>query len=113
MCVCDDSRISLLIAFPVGDVQIQRVVAYWSVGRIIWGVASVMTAAVDWANHAESWQFAIGLVSIALIAEILPFLYAPTVDTAADALLARSLKSDDADLLENESPLLPRDARIL
>lgn len=73
--------------------QINRVITAWSVGRIAWGVASIVAAAVNWASAASTWQFSIALVSLALVAEVFPFMYAPTVDTTEPGM---------------ESPLNPR-----
>jgi hypothetical protein len=44
-------------------------------------VSSILVAAIDWTSHATSWQFAIALVSIVEFGEVLPFLFAPIVDT--------------------------------
>ena len=83
--------------------QINRAITFWSVGRIVYGVASIVVAAYsDWTHHASTWQFAIGLVSIAMLAEILPFMYAPVIDTTSGIATALRKSRDDDIIGDNE-----------
>lgn len=83
--------------------QINRVVTYWSIGRIAYGVASILVAAMDWASYASTWQFAVALVSLELVAEILPFIFAPIVDTS-ESLAGRMKEDDEVDAEDRYEP---------
>ena len=48
----------------------------------MWGMASIMSMYVNWSEKATTWKFAIGLVTLVLVAEVLPFLLAPTSEVS-------------------------------
>jgi len=76
--------------FPIRSQQakrrwghINKLVALWSFGRIVWGIASIISMYYDWTVNTGAWQFASGLVTVTLVAEILPFMIMPSFSVTA------------------------------
>jgi hypothetical protein len=83
-------------------VQINKLVGLWSAGRLVWGIASIISMYYNWASSASGWQFSVGLVTVFLVSEILPFMVMPSFSVPG-ARPAAGTTSRSAALLESNN----------